>query len=42
MWEAAPTREEEACWLKGRAEVIKAEMEAVQRRIEELAEARGS
>jgi hypothetical protein len=42
MWEAAPTREEEAGWLKGRAEVLKTEMEAVQRRIEELAEEKGS
>ena len=42
MWEAAPTREEEAGWLKGRADVLKAEMEAVQRRIEELAEEKGS
>lgn len=34
---AQPTREEEIAWLKEQAEMLKAEMEAVKRRIDELA-----
>jgi hypothetical protein len=33
----APNKEAEVSWLRGEAEMLKADMEAVQRRIDELA-----